>query len=224
MKNHRGRNGAEEKYERDVSELLKMVEVFRERWRCRFASAAVTENPLRPKRGKRRVIYLLHDDNALFGSYERALRSMRRHIDAFVAEHDPSSAVRRKLWMPTIVRRATAMRIKMYQATSTREVTADQARDFLLRIGKALPRGRRRYYVRSVTGQRYCLLVRTAGASREMSFTEWAVIGAAEDIDPNRKPREPLKICPRLSSEAWAEQQELSLLGGYGKSKLYTDA
>jgi len=65
---------------------------------------------------------------------------------------------------------------------SVREVDREQARIFQLRRNKELKERKGMYWIRSVTGYRYTLVIDTKDARREYPFSELVVIGCVMQI------------------------------------------
>lgn len=90
------------------------------------------------------------------------------------------SKKRNEFWLPTVIKNPEKIKLRIYQATSTRNVTAQQARAFAKKAGGKIERnsesfGDVSYAIKSNTGRNYKLHATCKNGSHYYSFTEWAV-------------------------------------------------
>lgn len=206
--------------ELDFDDVEEMVKKFRAKWEGKIAKQAVRKLTLKPKTGKKRTVYLLERDHDLLPNFDRALTRLTESVDKLKSWE--RTLAYQKLAIPIFVRGCRKVRHKAYQAISVRKIKPEQARRFLSRLDKELPRKKNGgYWVRSVTGKRYTLVIRAKGEKKEWPFSEWAVleyIGRASVDDVQWK----LKVVkPNLTSAQWAKKHNRKFLGRNGKSKLY---
>lgn len=208
-----------ENRELDFDDVEEMVRKFRSKWKTKIAEEAERKLTLKPKAGKKRTVYLLKRNHDLLPKFDQALKRLTKCVDKLKSWE--RTLAYQKLAIPTFVRGCRTIRHKAYRATSVRKIEPEQARRFLSRLDKELPKKKGVYWVRSITGKRYTLVIRANGEKKEWPFSEWVVLEYVGKrlVD---KVQWTLKVVkPNLTSAQWAKKHSRKFLGRNGKSELY---
>ena len=87
-----------------------------------------------------------------------------------------SSRKPRTLWLPEVIENPRMIRLQTYPAISVRKVSVETARDFARKAGCAAKlSSSKAYFIKSITGRNYKLLVTYESNNQCHRFTEWAV-------------------------------------------------
>lgn len=205
--------------ELDFDDVEEMVRKFRSKWKTKIADEAVRKLTLKPKTGKRRTVYLLERNHDLLPKFDRALKRLTESVDKLKSWE--RTLAYQKLAIPTFVRGCRTIRHKAYRATSVRKIEPEQARRFLSRLDKELPKKKGVYWVRSITGKRYTLVIRANGEKKEWPFSEWAVLEYIGETSVDDLKWVLKVVQPNLTGPQWAKKHNRKFLGERGKSRLY---
>ena len=192
---------------------------FRVQWEGRVARQAYKTLSVQPERGARRQVYLLLASNPLARKFVAARKTMGKYVDQFLAEHN--EVTRRELdldgWLPSGALRCAAVQIKRYGATSQRKLSSEQARAFLVKVGRAdkFPARPSGFCMRSRTGYRYVLEVRQRPDEgiKELPLREWVVIVSQTKLDDRLASETPVEGRRRSGDKIWRESRGHAFLG-----------
>jgi len=201
------------------------VKRFREKWEPKIATVAYRTVTAIPDRGESRTVYLLTQDEGVvtrFWSKYNALLKRIKIDREKLRKKDPGGAKAIDLLLPYSARDSFGVRIKVYVAHSQRKVSSTQAMNFLIRIGKDFPKDATDFYVRSISGRRYKLIVRDKSASSECPLRTWNVILSKKELSKLAAPPKAIYIKAQAENSAWRKRKGLIFLGrnsGTGKKK-----
>jgi hypothetical protein len=195
------------------------IGAFRSAWEEKIAASAYRKISVALKRGEPRIVYLLRQDDRVFRRFCSAYRkliSVLAEDRALLKAKQVEGGRKLDLLFPVVGCNALGVVVKRYVARSQREVSRRQAKDFLRRIGKEVPRDVNEFVMRSTTGRRYTLVVRTSAGSDELPLRVWNVLASVDLLNESAAPKRSVSGERRGDNKSWRKAKGWRLQGRSG--------
>lgn len=221
------RNGAEaeKRINRDTRRSMRdSISRFRKKWLDKFENDAFKILNFESSNGEiRRAFLVMEGDNCL-DEFERKIRRLSDRMKSayrIVKREGKITEMNLDSYKFRIFRNCSNLSLCTYVATSSREVSLDQARAFSRKAGVVLPENKHGYRMRTHTGSRYRLSVTTAEDAgiiqkNDIPFRLWIVIGCVHPyIEKN------YNLTPSVPKTNFGKYLQSEPVAVVGQSKLY---
>jgi hypothetical protein len=166
---------------RQANKLRREIIDARNRWEVLVKENCISQRTARGEnnRSPLKVLYIVRDGK-WWECIKDEMQKLQRKL--FKSENEVVKK-QRSMWLPVVIEFPETIRLIVYSATSPKNISLSQARQFLKKAGsvEVLPsqvgnEEKTKYLIKYATGRRYQLQVTyPSGIKVRSAFTEWAV-------------------------------------------------
>ncbi|MDO9000885.1 MAG: hypothetical protein Q7W45_14045 [Bacteroidota bacterium] len=160
--------------------LLAEVMEARERWLKVVEEKSIDKkiyiNKL-SERGQKKILYFIRPSKSWWPEIRAEIDALNIKLKEY---KETGKSVSRDLWLPTVIKDAQHITVRIYEARSDRKVTFEAAKKFAQKAGvvdKILDEmtENHQYRISGLTGRQYKIFVSRDTGTEEYPFTEWAI-------------------------------------------------
>lgn len=160
--------------------LLVEVMETRERWLKVIEEKSFEEKTCLNKsseRGQKKILYFIRPIKPWWPKIRDEIDELNLKLKEF---KETRKSVSRNLWLPTIIKDAQQVTVRIYEARSDRKVTYEAAKKFAQKAGVSSTilnemAENHEYRISGLTGRQYKIFVSRDTGTEEYPFTEWAI-------------------------------------------------
>ena len=159
--------------------LLEVAEA-RERWLKVIEEKSFEEKICENKsseRGQKKILYFIRPSKPWWPEIRAEIDALNVKLKEY---KETGKSVSRILWLPTVIKDAQQITVKIYEARSDRKVTFETAKKFAQKSGVSANilnemSENQEYRISGLTGRQYKIFVSRDTGTEEYPFTEWAI-------------------------------------------------
>ncbi|MDP3662902.1 MAG: hypothetical protein U1D41_00515 [Nitrosomonas sp.] len=198
--------------------LLSDILEARERWLAIIEEKNIGKKVYRnksSKRGQKKILYSIQPLSEWLTEIKNEFIDLSKKLTKFKKSN---KSVSRNLWLPTVIRNAQQVTVRIYEARSDRKVTYEAAKKFAQKAGVSANilnemAENHEYRISGLTGRQYKIFVSRDTGTKEYPFTEWAICVCPEEELP--------KLSRKLIHHNPRQDNSKKLICEHNKSKLF---
>lgn len=159
--------------------LLEVVEA-RERWLKVVEEKSFDKKIYLNKsseRGQKKILYFIRPIRSWWPDIRDEINALNVKLKEY---KETGKSVSRNLWLPTVIKDAQQVTVRIYEARSDRKVTFETAKKFAQKSGVSANilnemTENQEYRISGLTGRQYKIFVSKDTGTKEYPLTEWAI-------------------------------------------------
>lgn len=160
--------------------LLVEVMETRERWLKVIEEKSIDKKTYINKsseRGQKKILYFIRPSKPWWPEIRAEIDALNVKLKEY---KETGKSVSRVLWLPTVIKDAQQVTVRIYEARSDRKVTFETAKKFAQKSGVSANilnemTENQEYRISGLTGRQYKIFVSRDTGTKEYPFTEWAI-------------------------------------------------